>query len=97
MYTQEQQNIIDLLETVIDPELYVDIWSMELVREIKILNESSVYIQMTLTTPACPMGPQIMDDIRTTLRPLGYETVDIDLTFDPPWKAPEGLRTMLGI
>lgn len=97
MYTTEQQKIIDLLETVIDPELYVDIWSMGLVREIKILSESSVYIQMTLTTPACPMGPQIMDDIRTTLRPLGYETVDIDLTFDPPWKAPEGLRTMLGI
>lgn len=97
MYTPEQQKIIDLLETVIDPELYLDIWSMGLVREIDILSESSVYIKMTLTTPACPMGPQIMDDIRTTLRPIGYDTVNIELTFDPPWEAPEGLRTMLGI
>lgn len=86
-----------MLETVMDPELGIDIYSLGLIREVEVVSNERVHITMTLTTPACPLGPQIMDDIRATLRPIGYTTVDIDLTFDPPWKPPADLRTMLGI
>lgn len=97
MSDKKKQPIIDLLQTVVDPELHLDIWSMGLIREIDVLSNERLHITMTLTTPACPLGPQIMDDIRTTLRPIGYTTVDIDLTFDPPWTPPVDLRKMLGI
>ena len=97
MNTEEKkQQIIEYLQTVIDPELHVDIWSMGLVREIDIRAEDSVYIQMTLTSPTCPMGPQIIQDIRDTLAKIGYTTVSVELTFDPPWEPPEDFRIMLG-
>lgn len=94
---EKKKEVIAYLETVIDPELFLDIYTMGLIREIDILSETSVYIKMTLTTPACPLGPQIIEDIRVTLAKIGYEEVNVDLTFDPLWQAPEGLREMLGI
>jgi len=45
----------------------------------------------------CPAGPQIQQQITDELEDLGFDHVDIDLTFDPPWQMPEKLKTMIGL
>ncbi len=97
MAAPTKEQIIEKLETVIDPELSIDIWTMGLIYEINDITEDSCHIVMTLTTPACPLGPEIMRDIRNTLALLGLNKVEIEMTFDPPWNPPEDLRTMLGL
>ena len=95
MPTREQ--IIEKLETVIDPELDIDIWTMGLVYEVNVLNESTCHIVMTFTTPACPLGPVIISDIKKSLALLGLTDIKVEVTFDPPWTPPEELRDMLGL
>lgn len=95
MITREQ--IIEQLETILDPELGVDIWTLGLVYEIHIESDEHVRIVMTYTTPACPLGPQIQADLEDGLRSLGVKYVEVEVTFDPPWKPPEDLRLIVGV
>lgn len=95
MLTKEQ--VIEVLQTVLDPEIGLDIWTMGLVYDI-IIAEDSVKIIMTYTTPMCPWGPQLKEEIVSTLKEvLGFKKVDIEITFDPPYQMPEELRAMFGI
>ncbi len=95
MLTKEQ--IIAILQTVLDPEIGLDIWTMGLVYDI-IIAKDSVKIIMTYTTPMCPWGPQLKEEIETTLKDtLDVKKVEVEITFDPPYKMPEELRAMFGI
>lgn len=95
MVTKEQ--IIERLETIIDPEVSFDIWTMGLIYEITIVSEDHVHLLMTYTTPLCPAGPQMQAQITDEMRDLGFSKVEIELTFDPAWKMPEALKVMLGL
>lgn len=95
MLTKEQ--IIEQLKTVKDPEVDLDIYSMGLVYDISIADDGSVHILHTLTSPACPMGPTIQGDIRSAVLSLGASSVEVELTFDPPYQPSEELRLALGI
>jgi len=95
MITKEQ--IIEQLETIMDPELGVDIWTLGLVYDIQIISDEHVKIVMTYTTPACPLGPQIQADLENTLRSVGVKYVEVEITFEPPWKPPEDLRLIVGV
>lgn len=103
MITKEQ--ILEALKTVKDPEIGYDIVTMGLIYDIEIKeqglrkkDQSEVKILMTYTTPFCPWGPQLNDEVTTVLKDsLGIKKVDIEITFDPPYKMPEELRTVLGI
>ncbi|MEK7083960.1 MAG: iron-sulfur cluster assembly protein [Patescibacteria group bacterium] len=88
--------IIERLETVMDPEVAMDIWTMGLIYDICITGDE-VYILMTYTTPLCPAGPILQQQIRNELMALGCTNVTIEITFDPPWKLPEALRAMMGV
>ena len=94
MFTKTK--IIETLKTVKDPEINLDIWTMGLIYDIKIQNET-IKILMTYTTPFCPWGPQLNDEITAALTNIGAKKVVIDVTFDPPYKMPDELRVMLGI
>ncbi len=93
----KKEQVIEMLETVFDPELGVDIYSMGLVYAIDIKSDTVIDILLTYTTPLCPSGEQIKEDIETSLKMLGFETVNITVTFDPPWKPSEELRVALGV
>jgi metal-sulfur cluster biosynthetic enzyme len=93
--TKEQ--IIERLKTVKDPEVDLDIYSMGLIYDITIADDNSVHVLHTLTSPACPMGPTIQDDIRSAVLSLGASSVEVELTFDPPYQPTEELRLALGI
>lgn len=93
--TKEQ--VVKILQTVEDPELHVDIYTLELIYDIQILKEK-IAITMTLTSPQCPAGDMILADMKQRLKKLkGIKDVDVKITFDPPWAPSEDLRALLGV
>ena len=95
MSTITKDDIIKALKTVEDPEIHIDIHTLGLIYNIDI-NDAGIDILMTLTTPFCPYGDQIVLSVEKALKPLGVE-VRVDLTFEPEWVPPEDVRIALGI
>ncbi len=96
----EQKQVVEILKKVYDPEIHYDIWSLGLVYNIGI-NGTKVSILMTFTSPMCPYGPALLDDVRRNVSSIeGVGEVDIQLTFNPVWspdKMTEEARIGLGI
>ncbi len=90
MMTKEK--IIEALKNVLDPELGIDVWTMGLIYDINIVDDKKIKLLITYTFPGCPLGNQIQENIRSGLSGLGFEKIDIEVTFDPPWKPPHELR-----
>ncbi len=95
MLTKEQ--VVEVLKGVEDPEIMVDVWTLELIYDVSVSEENVVRIVMTLTTPMCPYGPMMLDDIKQKLLSAGASDVEIVLDFEKPWEPSEDLRTVLGI
>ena len=95
MITKEQliENVFKKYE---DPEIHVDVWTLGLIYEIKI-EGTKVDILLTFTSPFCPFGPQVLSELKDMIKKEGAEEVEIDVTFDPPWKPSDELREMLGV
>ena len=98
MATKEQ--VIEVLKMIYDPEIQLDIWSLGLVYDIKVEGKK-VNILMTFTSPMCPYGPALLDDVRRQLSAIdGVGEVDVEITFSPVWgpeKMTEEARMALGI
>ena len=96
----EKEQIIEVLKKVYDPEIQCDIWSLGLVYNIEI-EDKKVKILMTFTSPMCPYGPALMDDVRRQVSSIdGVGEVQIELTFSPVWgpdKMTEDARIALEI
>lgn len=96
----EKEQVIETLKKVLDPEIQLDIWSLGLVYDIKI-DGSKINLLMTFTTPMCPYGPALLDDVRRNLSAIsGVREVNVELTFNPVWgpdKMTEEARISLGI
>ena len=81
-----RDKIEDLLRTVHDPEIPVNIMELGLVYEIKTMEGGKVKITMTLTAPACPVAGEIIMEVENKVRAIeGITDVHVHLTFDPPW------------
>lgn len=91
---KENKVIVEVLKTCLDPELGIDVWSLGLIYDI--LHRDGVHIVMTFTTPLCPYGPQIVDQIKTGLKMKKIE-VEVHLTFNPLWKPSDEVKEMLGL
>ena len=92
-----KQQVIQALKSCYDPELQIDIWNLGLIYNVKV-NLGIVEIRMTLTTPFCPYGPELMDEIESKIKnEKGIKKVKIELVFDPPWQPSDELKAMLGI
>tara|TARA_Y100000310_G_scaffold345415_1_gene464730 strand:+ start:1431 stop:1715 length:285 start_codon:yes stop_codon:yes gene_type:complete len=79
-----------------DPELHLDIWTLGLIYDFD-LKDNKVKIKMTFTSPMCPFGPKIVNDLKEIIKSKGAEEVEIEVTFDPPWEPSDELREMLGV
>jgi metal-sulfur cluster biosynthetic enzyme len=76
---------MEILRTVEDPELGMDIVDLGLVYEVEV-EDAKANVTYSLTSMGCPAGPLIAQDIdRTALEVPGVEEVELELTFDPPW------------
>lgn len=94
-----EASVRELLRDVKDPELNLNIIDLGLVYGVEV-EDGNVRIEMTLTSPGCPAGPQIMNDIHKTLRTAeGVKDVDIDIVWEPYWtpeKIEPKIRAMMG-
>lgn len=82
-----QEKVIDLLRTVYDPEIPVNVYDLGLIYRIE-LNEAGdeLAVDMTLTAPNCPAADYIMEDVRQKLETIeGLKRVDVNLVFEPEW------------
>jgi metal-sulfur cluster biosynthetic enzyme len=94
MLTKEM--VIEKLKEVKDPELDVDVYTLGLIYDISIEN-GEVVVLMTLTTPFCPYGNEIVEQVEEKIYELKPNDVNVEITFEPPWEAPKGLREILGV
>ena len=92
-----KEAIIEVLKTVEDPELFLDIWFLGLIYNIAI-DEGRVIIDMTFTSPMCPAGPQLKHEVQTKVGGVpGVKECVVQITFSPPWEASEEVKGMLGM
>jgi len=95
MVTKEQ--IIEEIKKIQDPEIGIDIWTLGLIYDIRILDEKNAHILMTFTSPMCPAGGLLTGKVTEYVKDLGFEKVDVEVTFEPAWQPSAELRAMLGI
>ena len=88
------------LRAVKDPELGLNIIDIGLVYDVTVSDEGQAHVTMTLTSPGCPAGAEIMDDVRRTLGDLeGVTGVEVELVWEPYWtpeKMDPRVRAFLG-
>jgi FeS assembly SUF system protein len=78
--------VIQLLKTVFDPEIPVDIFELGLIYQVNVDEQSNVEVVMTLTAPSCPSAGELPFEVENKVRTLeGVNQVNVTLTFDPPW------------
>ena len=100
-----EDKVREALKQVIDPELFVNIVDLGLIYEIKITEtddgKSNVDVEMTMTSPACPAGPQLLGQSKDFVGRLEeVNEVDVRLVMDPPWtpdRMTEDAKDQLGI
>ena len=81
-----EEKIVDMLKTVYDPEIPVNIYDLGLIYKIEVADNGEVAIDMTLTAPNCPAADFIMEDIRQKVESVdGVTSAIINLVFEPEW------------
>jgi FeS assembly SUF system protein len=81
-----RDKVIDAIKTIYDPEIPINIYELGLIYEVRIEDKTKVHITMTLTTPNCPSAQSLPREVEQAARGVeGVESVNLELTFDPPW------------
>lgn len=92
-----KEEAIEVIKTVEDPEIRVDIWTLGLIYNTDIPTEDTINIKMTFTSPMCPFGPMIVEELKGKLTSKGFKTVNVEIVFEPLWEPSQELRMMLGV
>ncbi len=78
--------VVDVLKTCYDPEIPVDIFELGLIYKIDVEDGGKVAVDMTLTSPACPVAGTLPPEVEAKISRLdGVSNVRVDLVWDPPW------------
>lgn len=81
-----EERIVDVLKTVYDPEIPVDIYNLGLIYRIDLHEDGILEVDTTLTAPNCPAADFIVEDVRTKLEGIeGVKDARVNLVFDPEW------------
>ena len=89
--TQEEKNeteqrIIEVLKTVYDPEIPVNIYDLGLIYKIDLADDGALDIDMTFTAPSCPAADYIIEDVRTKVSAVsGVTSANVNMVFEPEW------------
>ena len=84
--TKIEERIVDVLKTVYDPEIPVNIYDLGLIYELVINKKKEVNITMTFTAPNCPMADEVMNDVKVSVEDVpGVTACNIELVFEPAW------------
>ena len=81
-----ETRIVDVLKSIFDPEIPVNIYDLGLIYEINLDEEHIAHITMTLTAPNCPMAEELVEEVKYKVTGTrGVKDCDLKLTFRPPW------------
>ena len=81
-----ENKVIEILKTIYDPEIPVDIFELGLIYEVNIDKENNVVIQMTLTSPNCPVAESMPKEVEDKVASHDlFESAKVNIVFDPPW------------
>ena len=81
-----KDKVIAEIKKIYDPEIPVNIYELGLIYDIKVENDKSAKIKMTLTTPNCPVAESLPKEVKEgAMQVEGIEEVDLELVWDPPW------------
>lgn len=84
--TQIEASIVDVLKTVYDPEIPVNIYDLGLIYRVEVDDKGGVELDMTFTAPACPAADFILEDVRSKVDSLsGVTSTTVNLVFEPAW------------
>ena len=89
--TQEEKfalegKVVDVLRTVFDPEIPVNIYDLGMIYKIDVQEDSTVELDMTFTAPNCPAADFILEDVRTKVESVdGIASANVNLVFEPAW------------
>ncbi|MFA4182769.1 metal-sulfur cluster assembly factor [Xylanibacter rodentium] len=81
-----EENIVDVLKTVYDPEIPVNIYDLGLIYKIDVKESGDVDVDMTFTAPSCPAADFILEDVRQKVDSVnGVKNANVNLVFEPEW------------
>lgn len=81
-----EERIVDVLRTVFDPEIPVNIYDLGLIYKIDVKDDGNVDIDMTFTAPTCPAADFILEDVRQKVDAIqGVKSTMVNLVFEPVW------------
>jgi len=81
-----EEQIYEQIRTVFDPEIPVDIYELGLIYKVEVRDTGVVYLEMTLTSPACPVAESLPMEVQEKVASVeGVIDVDLRVVFDPPW------------
>jgi len=81
-----ENSIIDILKTIYDPEIPVDVYELGLIYEVKINADKHVDVEMTLTSPNCPVAESLPKEVEDKVASVeGISSAKVNIVFDPPW------------
>ena len=82
----DEDAIVNVLKTVFDPEIPVDIFELGLIYAVEIADDGKVKVEMTLTTPSCPSAQELPAQVEEAVRMVpGVADVEVEVVWDPPW------------
>ena len=81
-----ENKVIEVLKTIYDPEIPVDVFELGLIYEVRIDEDRNVEIEMTLTSPNCPVAESMPKEVEDKVASIdGVTTAKVNIVFDPPW------------
>ena len=82
--TKIEERIVDVLKTVYDPEIPVNIWDLGMIYKIDVKDDATVELDMTFTAPSCPAADFILEDVRSKVDSVeGVKSANVNLVFEP--------------
>ena len=96
-----EEKVIDVLKTVYDPEIPVNIYELGLIYKVRIEDPDQVYVKMTLTSPHCPVAESLPFDVKTKLEKMDdVSFAHVEIVWEPAWNPQmmsEAARLELGM
>ena len=81
-----EKTSIEVLKTIFDPEIPVDIYELGLIYEVKADDDAKIWIMMTLTSPSCPVAESLPVEVEEKVAGIaGVSSAKVEIVFDPPW------------
>jgi metal-sulfur cluster biosynthetic enzyme len=96
-----KDDVLEVLRNVIDPELQLNLVDLGLIYDVNVAEGGDVKVQMTLTSPGCPYGPELVAETKAMVMMIrGVKSVNVEVVWTPPWsieRITEAARLELGL